>query len=217
MNPDMETPMDTLSPGWKCLLVAAILVPVAYFGAQVLAAPYFPNYSILTTSASDLGSDLSSRPGILNSGALLTGMLALLGSAGLAGSLPRIGAGKLAACALALCVASAGLASLWAGWHPLPSPRHDPGALGAGMFVAPFAAVWAAWRLSPTGTLRWALSLNAIAFVALAAVMFGVGAVDLSACRGLVQKLLAVASFLPSAVIAAIAIRRSGRRTSAIR
>lgn len=209
--------MDMLSPGRKLLLVAAILVPVVYFGAQVLAAPYFPDYSLLTTSASDLGSDLSSRPGILNTGALLTGVLALLGSVGLAMSLPRIGAGKLAACALALCVASAGLASLWAGGHPLPSPRHDPGALGAGMFVAPFAAVWAAWRLPPAGALRWTLSLNAVAFVALAAIMFGVGDIDLSACGGLMQKLLAVASFSPSAVIAAIAIRRSGRNGGGIR
>lgn len=52
MNPKTEALMDTLSPGWKFLLMAAVLVPVVYFGAQVLAAPYFPNYSILTTSAS---------------------------------------------------------------------------------------------------------------------------------------------------------------------
>ncbi len=217
MNPNTEALMDTLSPGWKVLLVAAVLVPVVYFGAQVLAAPYFPNYSILTTSASDLGSDLSSRPGILNIGALFTGVLALLGSAGLAGSLPRVGAGKLAARALALCVASAGAASFWAGWHPLPSPRHDPGALGIGMFFAPFAAVWVAWRMSAAGRLRWVLSLNAVAFIVLAAIMFGVGRIDLSACGGLMQKLIAVTSFSPSAVIAAIAIRRSRRPADAIR
>lgn len=217
MNSNTEVLMNTLSPARKVLLVAAVLVPVVYFGAQVLAAPYFPNYNLLTTSASDLGSDLSSRPGILNTGALLTGVLALLGSVGLAGSLPRVGAGKLAACALALCVASAGVASLWAGWHPLPSPRHDPGALGIGMFVAPFAAVWVAWRMSAAGRLRWVLSLNAVAFIALAAIMFGVGRIDLSACGGLMQKLIAVTSFSPSAVIAAIAIRRSGRPADAIR
>lgn len=207
--------MNTLSPSQKFLLAAATLVPVFYFGAQVLAAPFFPNYSILATSASDLGSNLSSRPGILNTGALLTGVSALLGSIGLAISLPRIGTGKLAALLLALCVASAGVASLWAGWHPLPSPQHNPGALGVGMFVAPFAAVWAAWRMHPAKILRIASLLNAAAFVVLAAIMSGVGHIDLSSYGGLIQKMAAVTSFLPSAVIAAIAIWGSGRHASA--
>lgn len=209
------TLVNTLSPVQKSLLIALILVPAAYFGAQILAAPYFPNYSVLTTSASDLGSDRSSRPGILNCGALLTGVLALLGSIGLAASLPRVGVNRLAAFLLAICVASSGLASLWAGWHPLPSPLHNPGALGAGMFVSPFAAVWAAWRLHPARMLRAVLLANAATFVALAAVMSGVVHVDLSRYGGLIQKMLAFTSFVPSAVVAAAAIRRSKRQSSA--
>lgn len=201
--------MNALSPIQRCLLVAALLVPFVYFGAQALAAPYFPDYSILTTSASALGSDLSSRPNILNTGALLTGALALLGSLGLATALPRAGGGRVAAWILGLCVASAGLASLWAGWHPLPSPRHNPGALGVGMFLAPFAALFASWRLRSAKALRIFLITNSALFVVLAATMSGVLRIDLPAYGGLVQKILAATAFLPSAVLAAALLSRS--------
>jgi hypothetical membrane protein len=207
--------MHTPSSKQKILLTAAFLVPFIYFGAQFLAAPYFPNYSVFTTSASDLGSNLSSRPNILNIGALLTGILSFLGSAGLAMSLPRLGASKVAAFLLALSLASAGLAALWAGLHPLPHPQHNPGVLGFGMFVAPFAAVWTAWRMKNSKMIRFALVLNVIAFIVLGAIMSGVLNVDLAAFGGLIQKLLAASSFLPSSVLAGIALMRSRHHVSA--
>lgn len=208
-------PLRTLPSSQKFLLIAATLVPVVYFGAQALAAPYFPNYSVFTTTASDLGSNLSSRPNILNTGALLTGLLASLGSVGLAISLPRLGADKIGAFLLAACLASAGAAAFWAALHPLPHPQHNPGALGAGMFVAPFAAVWAAWGMQPAKTLRLTLLLNAIAFIFLGVIMSGALGVDLPAFGGLVQKLLAAASFAPSAIVAAVAVRHSNHQPSA--
>lgn len=206
--------MRTLSLSQRLLLIAATLVPIVYFGAQALAAPYFPNYSVFTTTASELGSNLSSRPGILNTGALLTGLLALLGSVGLAMSLPRLGAHKIAALLLAVCLASAGLAAFWAGLHPLPDPRHNPGALGAGMFVSPFVALWAAWRMQPAKALRLVLSLNAIAFAVLAAIMSGAAGVDLSAIGGLVQKFLAATSFASGAIVAGAAVWQSHQQSA---
>jgi hypothetical membrane protein len=191
------------------LLAAAILVPVFYFGAQAAAAPFFPGYDILTTSASDLGSAQSSRPWILNAGALLAGAAAFLGSMGLTVSLPRIGSGRIAAFAFGLCVASAGMAACWAGLHPLPSPQHDPGALAFGMFVQPFVAVWVAWRVPSARTLRIVLALDAAAFAGMAFVMSNPARFDLSACGGLLQKLLAVLSFAPVAIVAGVAMRRS--------
>ena len=195
----------------KMLLTAAFLVPFTYFGAQALAAPYFPNYSVFTTSASDLGSNLSSRPGILNLGALLTGILCFLGSAGLAISLPRLGSSKVAAFLFALSLASAGLAALWAGLHPLPHPQHDPGALGFGMFIAPFAAVCTAWRMKNSQIICFLLILNAVAFIVMGAIMSGAINIDLAAFGGLIQKLLAASSFMPSSILAGIALMRSSR------
>lgn len=190
------------------LLTAAFLVPFAYFGAQFLAAPYFPNYSVFTTSASDLGSSLSSRPNILNIGALLTGILSFLGSVGLAISLPRLGANKAAAFLLAVSLASAGLAALWAGMHPLPDPQHNPGALGFGMFVAPFAAVWTAWGMKNSKMICFSLVVNGAAFIVLGAIMSGSVNIDLAAFGGLIQKLLAASSFAPSSVLSGIALLR---------
>jgi hypothetical protein len=61
-------------------LLAGAIIPFLYFGAQGLAAPFFPGFSFWAHTASVLGSDLSTRPAILNAGA------ALCGAAGLAAS-----------------------------------------------------------------------------------------------------------------------------------
>lgn len=206
--------MHSSSSKQKVLLAAAFFVPFTYFGAQLLAAPYFPNYSVFTTSASDLGSNLSSQPSILNIGALLTGVLAFLGSVGLAMSLPRLGASKAATFFLALSLASIGLAALWAGLHPLPAPQHDPGALGFGMFLSPFVAAWAAWRIENIRIIRFSLALNALGFIALGTIMSGATNVDLASFGGLIQKLLAASSFFPSSVLACIALMRSRHHVS---
>ena len=191
----------------QLLLFAAIAVPFAYFGAQVAAAPFFPGYSALSVSASDLGSDRSLRPGILNAGAILTGVLAALGSVGLAVALPRLTATKSISWLLAACVASIGLAAAWAGLHPLPSPQHDPGTLGAGMFASPFASALAAWQVKPLRPLRWALLLNLAAFGACAWVLSGSAGVDLAAYGGLAQKFVVGVCFTPSSAIAFLALK----------
>ncbi len=201
--------MVTLSRRNDLLLVAAILAPLVYFAAQAVAAPYFPNYSIYTTTASALGSDLSTRPGILNAGAFLTGVMAAMGSLGIAGSLPRLGTGKIIAYVLAICLLSAGLASFWASQHPLPDPRHNPGALGFGMFLMPFISVLAAWQLRAPKTALVFFLLNALAFIACGAVMSGASSIDLPAFGGLVQKLIAATSWASTAGVAMTAIWRA--------
>ena len=85
----MTKPMqrDTFA---KMCLIAATAVPVLYFGAQIAAAPFYPGYSFARDSASMLGTSSSSHPWILNLGAILTGIAALLGAVGL---FLRLGAG----------------------------------------------------------------------------------------------------------------------------
>lgn len=190
------------------LLAAAVLVPFAYFGAQIAAAPYFPGYNVLYTSASELGSNLSPRPGILNAGALITGVLALTGSTGFTLALPHAGTGKFSAFALALCLASAGLAAIWAALHPLPSPKHDPGLLAFGMFIAPLVASWVVWNKVWPRALRALVLLDAAAFLLLLAAMIGFAGLHVPPYPGLFQKLLAGLSFLPATAIAAVALRR---------
>ncbi len=191
-----------LPRGLHFLLLACAAVPVAYFGAQAVAAPFYPGYSLFTVTASDLGSDRSLQPWILNAGALLTAFLALLGSAGLAVALPRLSASRLLAYALSACVASIGLASAWAGLHPLPDPRHDPGALGIGMFASPFVCALIAFRVRRLRPLRWVLLANLAGFALCAWVLSGAAGVNLAAYGGLAQKLAAAVCFFPPAAIA---------------
>src|SRR5688500_4423179 len=73
------------------VLAAGIAVPFLYYGAQLLAAPYFPGFSVLVHSASMLGSDLSTRPWILNTGAILTGVAGSIAAYGFFHGLRSIG------------------------------------------------------------------------------------------------------------------------------
>lgn len=186
------------------------LVPVAYYGAQALAAPFFPDFSFLRHTASVLGSDLSAQPSILNTGAAITGILAALASPGPSLALKpsgRLWLGLL----LGLCFLSFGSASLWAATFPLPDPRHDPGALGAGMFAAPFVACLAAFVVRLGARVRWYAVLNVAAFFLVAAAYSGLFSVDLAAYSGLLQRVSTVVMLVPLAVVSyALLPKRTG-------
>ena len=50
------------------LLGFAIAVPVLYYGIQVVAAPFYPDFSVVRTIASELGTDRSTHPWVFNGG-----------------------------------------------------------------------------------------------------------------------------------------------------
>jgi hypothetical membrane protein len=58
-------------------LASASAVPVLYCGAQLVAAWFYPGYSFPGHSASELGSDRSTFPAMLNVGAIMTGITTL--------------------------------------------------------------------------------------------------------------------------------------------
>ena len=66
----------------RCALYAGIAVPCLYYAVQALAAPFFPEFSFVGTTASELGSDRSSRPAIFNFGTVLLGVAWLIASVG---------------------------------------------------------------------------------------------------------------------------------------
>lgn len=182
-------------------LLAGAAVPFLYFGAQALAAPFFPNFSVLAHTASLLGSDLSSRPGILNGGAALTGVAALAASYGLFRGLRSQGVWLAVAALVAACSVSIGLASLWAASHPMPDPRHNAGVLGAGMFAAPFLALLASLALPHAAGLRRYLIVNVLFFFLVASLYSGLVSIDLRLYGGAVQRFGALVMFVPVAVL----------------
>src|SRR3982751_6698643 len=84
---DMTVPV-TIPPGSPVtrptlfLLRLGVLVPFVYYGTQAAAAPFFPHFSFVGTTASEIGSSLSRHPAIFNVGIMALGVIALLASAG---------------------------------------------------------------------------------------------------------------------------------------
>jgi len=189
-------------------------MPVVYFGAQALAAPFFPNFNVLAHTASVLGSNLSLRPAILNMGAALTGAAAVAASFGLFRELRSHGVWLVVAALVATCSISIGLASLWAASHPLPDPRHNSGLLGAGAFAAPFAVLLSSLALQNSSRLRWYLIVNVLLFFVVAALYAGLISLDLRSYGGAVQRLAALVMFVPIAVLCIWLLKSARPNTS---
>jgi hypothetical protein len=195
-----------MTPTTRFCLIAGIALPICYYGAQIIAAPFFPDFSFLRHTASALGSNQSTRPEILNLGAMLTGVLACITAWGLFAGVRAIGVSKawlVIASLFALCTVSFGASSIWAGWYPLPDPRHNPGALGAGIFAAPFVAFILSFALPNAMRLRTYHGLNIIGFAIVAMIYAQVLPVNLELYAGAVQRGATLVMLLPFAVISA--------------
>src|SRR3990172_11849925 len=96
-------------------LQMGIAIPFLYFGTQIIAAPFYPNYSFLTMAASLLGSDLAKYPAIFNAGAIFTGVTTLIASVGFLLALQRLEANPILAWLTAIAIFLNGVGSLWAG------------------------------------------------------------------------------------------------------
>jgi hypothetical membrane protein len=194
-----------------------IAVPLLYYGVQLVSAPFFPDFSFLGTTASELGSDRSVRPWIFNAGAILTGIGALVGSIGLLRALRRLGAHSIVPWLTFLAVGGTGLSALWAGIFPMPDPRHGghPSMLIA-MLAVPFVLSFALWRL---GVSR-AMNAYFVATIGLLLVMIPImmRAIDLDMHThgGLLQRIFGLTEFLPISVAACQLARRMGALPSGI-
>jgi Protein of unknown function (DUF998) len=189
-------------------LWCGVLVPLVYFGAQFIAAPFYPNYSFLVNSASQLGSDASTFPALLNGGAMISGVLGLLSAYGIGMALRASGAKPWFAWLCAGCGVSVAAAAIWAGLHPMPDPQHNPGAIGIGMFLGPLALFAAFWDVRGGRAMRNYLAFTLLAFAALAPIMSGITPVDLDRYGGLMQRIAALVLYLPPAVTAWWLLRR---------
>ena len=177
-------------------LIAAIAVPILYFGSQLLAAPFYPGYSFAQNSASMLGSSFSAHPWIFNVGAMLTGVAAILGAFGLYRAFQAT-ANTIVAWPIGLAVFATGIMSLKAGIFPLPDPRHASwGFLVTLTIVTPLLLLIGVWKKRGSNTLR----LYLIASVSLVLVLFpfmsGMASTSLLQ-GGTLQRLFAIATFVP--------------------
>jgi hypothetical membrane protein len=183
------------------LLGFGIAVPVLYYGIQLIAAPFFPGFSFLGTTASELGSDRSTRPMVFNAGVILTGIAALLASVGFLRAFRPLGTNPILAWLVAVAVGVTGLTSLWAGIFPLPDPRHGghPSLL-IGMLLVPFVLAAALWRLGVSRALKVYCAATIALLLVMVPVMSGMTSLDTRAYSGLFQRIFALTVFLPIGV-----------------
>jgi hypothetical membrane protein len=178
------------------LLWIAVAIPFFYYGTQLVAARFYPGYDFRLQVASELGSDRAPTPGIFNAGVLLVGLGCLLAALGYYRGLVRAGGNRVLTGLVAAALVSAGAASLWAGTYHLPDPRHNPGALGAGMFVFTPLLLAAVWRLNGSRNLMLLLVAALLGVALLAPFMSGAFGPQ---PPGLFQRLFAATFFLPIA------------------
>jgi len=62
--------MPDSRPQTTLMLWAAFAMPLLYFGAQLLAVPFYPGYHFATDTTSMLATSVSRHPGIFNTGAI---------------------------------------------------------------------------------------------------------------------------------------------------
>lgn len=184
----------------KLMLGAAVAAPLLYFGVQFIAAPWYPGYSFSTDTASMLGTAASLHPGIFNNGAILDGIAAFFGAAGLFFGLSSL-AGNWLRSLVAVGVFANGVLSLKAGLFPMPDPRHASWQfLLFPILITPLLLLAATWRVSMA--LRIYLMADVVCLLLVIPMMMHRMAPIWP--EGTMQRLFAVIAMAPIGVVALV-------------
>jgi hypothetical membrane protein len=192
-------------------LALGVTIPFIYYGLQVLCASFDPGYSFVRQAASELGSDRAARPGIFNAGIMVQGVVTLVAAAAFLRAMLRVRIHPMLACLASAALAVNGVQTLWAGYFPMPDPRHGghPAFIIA-MILLPVLLAASLWRGS--GPLLKAYFLaTLLLLLAMVPVMSGKIGIDTSHITGLKQRVFTLTVFPPIAVAAAVLLRRLRR------
>jgi len=184
--------------------------PFLYAAAQLLAAPLYTGYDWKSQLASELGSVGTASSGVFNVGIVLSGLAMLASAVGFKLGLECVARSKVIPWLIAASLASSGVASVWAGLHPLPALIHNPGYWGIGAVAFPLLLAVALWRSPISLAIRTYLAATAIAIVAFLFSSSGLTRIDASSYDGALQRLGAFLVYAPVAV-GAITILRMER------
>lgn len=208
MTAETQTKVET------ALLRVGILVPILYYGIQLLAAQTYPGYSFAGNVASELGSDKAPYASIFNVGIFAVGLAALLGSLGFFLAFVRRGINPFLATLTSVAVAVNGFQSLWAGSHPMPDPHHGGHpALLIAMLALPYLMAATMWKQVDSRWLKGFFVASMLVIVVMAPIMSGKLGVDTVALRGLLQRILTLGVF-PSIGVSAFVLARQAKRKS---
>jgi hypothetical membrane protein len=193
------------------LLRFGIAVPLIYYGTQALAAPFYPGYSVLGNTASELGSDRSEHAVIFNAGIIIQGVASLAASLGFFLALRRVRINSALAALTAVALALNGVQHIWAGYYPIPDPRHG-GHLPfiVAMTLLPVLLTAALWGQVGTG-LRVYFVSTLVLLAAVLALRSGLSGLDRYEYRGLLQRVFTLTIFPPIGVAAYALVSRIGQ------
>lgn len=201
--------MATSPTATRLCLQAGIAAPFLYFGAQLIAAPFYPGYSFLSQVASELGSDKAPMPWILNTGIFLTGFATLAAAYGYLKGLLAGDTNRFLAWICAVMLALSSIGTIKAGVYPMPDPRHSSGGfLGVTMLLFPILLLACLWPRRDAKTLKVHLGLSILVILCCIPVVSGRISIDQNSYKGLVQRIFALAVFPPVATGAAYLLRR---------
>lgn len=192
-------------------LGVAVLIPFIYYGIQILCASYNPGYSFIRQVASELGSNRAARPMLFNIGIMVQGVLTLIASFGFRRATLRLGVHPTLSLLIFLALATNGIQMLWAGYFPLPDPRHA-GQLPflVAMVLLPILLTAALWEGSGT-ILRAYLVATLILLAAMIPITSTNAGPETTRIRGLTQRLYTLTVF-PVVAVSALVLARRYRR-----
>jgi hypothetical membrane protein len=179
----------------RILLLAAVAVPILYFGNLVVSSLFYPGYSHVTQYASELGGPDAPRPDIFNCGVMLTGLATVAAGWGFFFAVRRLAGNSLLAVLTGLVVVLAGTALVMGGLFPMPDPRHGAYGMGLGLHLAPVFLVLALWKRQNLRVFKAFLIVAAAAVIGMFAVMMGIGGLVRRANVGVFQRLYALTMF----------------------
>jgi len=186
-----------------------VAVPFLYYGIQVAAAPFFPGFSVVGNTASELGSNLSQHPSLFNSGIFVQGAVTIIVAVGFLVALLRIGTHPVLAWITASAVALAGVGTLWAGIFPMPDPKHSGHPVFLiGTLLVPVALTVVLWKRSRSWLLKGYFIATLLLLLAMVPIMSGASGLDTHAYRGLTQRVFALTIFPPIGVASFVLVRR---------
>ncbi|HET9906851.1 MAG TPA: hypothetical protein VFQ23_09425, partial [Anaerolineales bacterium] len=115
-------------------------------------------------------------------------------------ALQQLGAHLVVTGLTSLALLLNGIGSLWAGFFPLPDPRHAANPFAVGIFLFPILLLFALWKLSYATSIKIYLVITNLLFFGLIPVMSGASGIDTQGYQGLLQRVIALVFFLPISV-----------------